>query len=196
MHSQTQFIGSKNIPSIYLYPWLPIPLTDTLRTLLNPTMVNLQQQTDLQKATECPPTTIQGKQDRIPAPSCIQDCPQHLFPRLGDFARHIKRQRAVQNLSLLRAGAAKFNAIGRHTVTLHKHPHLLVLTDRTLRTQLWKAQLHCSHSHACTSSAIRPSQIPLVSCLAYHFFMQSISKPHNQHTPNVNKSTHCVDIQP
>ena len=36
-------------------PWLQIPLTDTLRTLLTPTMVNLQQQTELQIATECPP---------------------------------------------------------------------------------------------------------------------------------------------
>ena len=42
-------------------PWLQIPLTDTLRTLLTPTMVNLQQQTDLQIATDCPPTTIQRK---------------------------------------------------------------------------------------------------------------------------------------
>ena len=32
--------------------------------------------------------------------------------------------------------AAKFNAIGRHTVTLHKRSHLL--TDRTPRTQLWQ----------------------------------------------------------
>ena len=79
---------------IYL-PWLQIPLADTLRTLLTPTIVNLQQQTELQIATECPPTTIQPKQDLplcIPAPSCIADWSQHLFPRQGDSARHIKWQ--------------------------------------------------------------------------------------------------------
>ena len=121
-------------------PWLQIPLTDTLRTLLTPTMVNLQQQTELQIATECPPTTIQRKQDlplRIPSPSCIPDWPQHLFPRQGDFARHIKRQQHERfRTSLSSEQAAKFNAIGRHTVTLHKRSHLL--TDRTPRTQLWQ----------------------------------------------------------
>ena len=52
--------------------------TQSLRTLLNPTIVNLQQQTDLQKATVCSLTTTQLKQDlplSILAPSCIQDWP-------------------------------------------------------------------------------------------------------------------------
>ena len=56
-------------------PWLQSPLTDTLKALLTPTVVNLQQQTDLQIAIECPPTMIQLNQDlplSIPAPSCIQ----------------------------------------------------------------------------------------------------------------------------
>ena len=86
VHSQTQFCWLKEHP-INL-PWLLMPLADTLRTLLTPTMVDIQQQTDLQIATECHPTTIQRKQDlpvRMPAPSCIPDWPQHLLPRRGDF---------------------------------------------------------------------------------------------------------------
>ena len=61
-----------------------------------------------QAATECPPTTI-----------------WYLFPRQWDFARNIKRQQHTWfGASLISEQAAKFNAIGRHTVTLHKHSHL------------------------------------------------------------------------
>ena len=105
MHSQTQFCWLKEHP-INL-PWLLIPLADTLKTLLTPTIVDIQQQTDLQIATECHPTAIQRKQDlpvRIPAPSCIPEWPQHLLPRQGDF--ETTTARAVQNLSLLRALAS------------------------------------------------------------------------------------------
>ena len=103
-------------------------------------MINLQQQTDLQIATECHPTTIQRKQDlplRIPAPSRTPDWPQHVFPRQRDLARHIKRQRHERfRTSLSSEEAAKFNAKGRHTVTLHQRARLL--TDRIPITQLWQ----------------------------------------------------------
>ena len=56
---------------------------------------------------------------------------------------------------------------------LHKHNSVRV-----------NAQPHCSHSHASVSSATMLSLNPLVSCSAHHFLMQSISKPHNQHSPN------------
>ena len=120
------------------------------------------QPTDLQTATECPPTTIQREQDlplRIPAPSCIPHWPQHLFPRQGDFARHMKRQQHERfRSSLSSEQSAKFNAIGRHMITLHKRFHslieqnsknstlainLTVLTDMLQRAQ--QAGLHKFH---------------------------------------------------
>ena len=74
------------------------------------------------------------------SPFCIPDWPQHLFPRQGDFARHINRQQqwAVQKFYLLSASSEVQCNRSRdcHTVTLHTRSHLL--TDRTPRTQLWQ----------------------------------------------------------
>ena len=135
LQTQSQAIGSKSIPQLTLAPDFPYRFTQ------NPSHPNHGQPA----VTNWPPNSNRvpsnnnpAKQDlplRISAPSCFPDWP--LFPRQGDFARHIKRQQHVLcRISLSSEQEAKFNAIGRHTVTLHKCSHLL--TDRTPRTQVWQ----------------------------------------------------------
>ena len=76
--------------------------------------------------------------------------------------------------------AAKFNTIGQK-LTLHKRSHLL--TDRTPRTHLWR----CSTSLSSLTCFFQRSNQAFIdsTCLFFGLTlpMQSISKPHNQHTP-------------
>ena len=144
-------------------PWLKILLTtDTLRTLLNPlgqpwsTCSNkrtskLQQSALPQRSSEKFPPK-KDLQLRIPAPSCIPDWPQHLFPRQGDFGKHIKRQQHQRFRTFLSSEqAAKF--------TLHKVGTNVPSYAQTEPQEhnFGNAQPHCSHLHASTTSAIRPS---------------------------------------
>ena len=78
--------------------------------------------------------------------------------------------------------AAKFNAIGRHVVTLHICSHLL--TERTPRTQLWQCSTSL-FSLASTSSAINQAFINSICnlfCIPHPH--TTCLKATNQHMPN------------
>mmetsp|Transcript_52383 Transcript_52383/g.109281 ORF Transcript_52383/g.109281 Transcript_52383/m.109281 type:complete len:515 (-) Transcript_52383:93-1637(-) len=120
--------------------WLKNSLSQTLTTMIQPSIDSLHQTWNLPIATTCPPQEIRNKADlplSIPSPQCIPHWPQHLFPTQGDFGRHIKAQIKANFFSgLPKAQQARVKAVGRHHLITHRTSHLS--PNIATRPQLWQ----------------------------------------------------------
>jgi hypothetical protein len=183
-------------------PWLPTPLSTTLKELLSPSVQQLQRW-NIPIATTCPTSDIHNKSDvplSIPSPQCIPDWPPHLFPSQGDFGRHIKAQlksKFINNAPI--TDQLRLRSIGRHQFNLHPNSHLT--NPNTTKSQLWQCSTSLfsltSFQKLSNQAFITSTSLILGIPVQHALFLHSTQQ---QHHPTdiwadnlLNKSSHAAE---